>query len=505
MVFVELIGAFIVILSIIYIYYKYVIFNFWSRRGVFYVKPVVPTGNIAALITGKVQVGIFFRDAYMKYKNYRAFGMYSLFKPNLLIADPELIRLVLTKEFESFHDRGMYCNEKIDPLTGHLFLMSGKRWRNMRVKLTPTFTTGRIKQMFSIIKECGNKLADYLDRQAQMRESIEIKDILSRYTTDVIMSTAFGINSNCIEEPNNEYRIQGKKVFYFKSLWIALFMFVPQIMNFFSIPLTNRSVTNFYMNIFRQNVEYRQAHNIVRHDFMNLLIQLMEKGYLDPDDDEKTNEAAVDKLTMIEATAQSYVFFIAGFESSSMTTAFTLYELAQREDIQNKLRKEIDEVLSEHGGLTYDAVNNMIYLSKVIKETLRKYPPLPILNRICTEEIVLPTTDIRIPKGTIITIPVLGLHQDPSIYPNPDTFDPERFNLDEVAKRHRFAYLAFGEGPRNCIGKRFGYIETKIGLVCLLAKYKFKIHPRTQIPLVFNPQTLGLAPKGGIHLIIEPR
>lgn len=103
------------------------------------------------------------------------------------------------------------------------------------------------------------------------------------------MSTAFGIKSNCIEEPNNEYRIQGKKIFETNSFWISLFMFVPQVMNFFSIPLTERSVTKFYMNMFRENVEYRQAHNITRYDFMNLLIQLMEKGYVEPDDDQKTN------------------------------------------------------------------------------------------------------------------------------------------------------------------------------------------------------------------------
>lgn len=98
------------------------------------------------------------------------------------------------------------------------------------------------------------------------------------------MSTAFGIKSNCIEEQNNVYRIQGKKAFQANSVWIALALFIPQIMNFFSIPVTYQSVTNFYMNIFRENVEYRQAQNIVRHDFMNLLIQLMERRYVDPDD-----------------------------------------------------------------------------------------------------------------------------------------------------------------------------------------------------------------------------
>lgn len=88
-----------------------------------------------------------------------------------------------------------------------------------------------------------------------------------------------------------------------------------------------------------------------------------------------------------------------------------------------------------------------------IPEILRKYPPLPILNRICTEEITLPTTNIRLPKGTSITIPILGLHRDPSIYPDPDKFDPERFNTAQIKERHPYAYLPFGQGPRNCIGE----------------------------------------------------
>ncbi|XP_011706506.1 PREDICTED: cytochrome P450 6k1-like isoform X2 [Wasmannia auropunctata] len=200
----------------------------------------------------------------MKYKDHRAFGMYTLFKPNLVVADPDLIRAVLTKEFRSFHDRGMYNNEKTDPFSG-----------------------GKIKQMFPILKKCSEQVVKYLEKKAQIRDSVEMKDMFARYAMDVIMSVAFGVKSNCIEEPNNEYRIQGKKILDGNTFWIALFLFVPQIMDYFSIPLTDRKVTSFYTNIFRKTVEYRQTHNIVRHDFMNMLIQLM-KGYTADNDKNKS-------------------------------------------------------------------------------------------------------------------------------------------------------------------------------------------------------------------------
>ncbi|XP_011706505.1 PREDICTED: cytochrome P450 6k1-like isoform X1 [Wasmannia auropunctata] len=224
----------------------------------------------------------------MKYKDHRAFGMYTLFKPNLVVADPDLIRAVLTKEFRSFHDRGMYNNEKTDPFSGGLFFMSEeKKWRNMHIQMTPIFTSGKIKQMFPILKKCSEQVVKYLEKKAQIRDSVEMKDMFARYAMDVIMSVAFGVKSNCIEEPNNEYRIQGKKILDGNTFWIALFLFVPQIMDYFSIPLTDRKVTSFYTNIFRKTVEYRQTHNIVRHDFMNMLIQLM-KGYTADNDKNKS-------------------------------------------------------------------------------------------------------------------------------------------------------------------------------------------------------------------------
>lgn len=126
--------------------------------------------------------GELFRDVYLKYKDHRAFGIFILFKLNLVTADLDLVRIILTKKFHSFHDRGIYYNEKTDPLSGHLFVLTGKKWKNLRVKLTPTFTSRKLKQMFAILKDCGEALTKSLDKMANTEECIEIKEIFARYT-----------------------------------------------------------------------------------------------------------------------------------------------------------------------------------------------------------------------------------------------------------------------------------------------------------------------------------
>lgn len=125
-------------------------------------------------------VGVCFKLAYEKMKKHRYFGLYTFHKPSLIIADLDLVKMVLTKEFSHFHDRGLYCNEEFDPLSGHIFLLSGQKWKNLRAKLTPTFTSGKLKQMFEILTEKSESLSKILESKAQNREVVEIKEIMAR-------------------------------------------------------------------------------------------------------------------------------------------------------------------------------------------------------------------------------------------------------------------------------------------------------------------------------------
>ncbi|OAD59536.1 putative cytochrome P450 6a23 [Eufriesea mexicana] len=455
----------------LYLYYKLYVYKFWSKRRVFYIEPTFPVGNIMPIITGKTSLAEFFRDKYEQNKQHRLVGIYMLHKPFLLVNDPDLIRDVLTKEFSNFHDRGIFCNKETDPLSGNLFQLPGKKWRHLRVKLTPTFTSGKIKQIFPILTETGNMMEKFFNDKAQTRSTVDVKDIFSRYSVDIIMSAAFGITCNSFENPNNEFMYWGKKIFDPKPFWNALILWAPQVFDMFSLSYNEKDVTNFFTNMFKETVEYRQSPS---------------------------------KLLMSEAAAQAYVFYLAGFETSSTTATFCLYELAKDQDIQNKVRDEIRTQIKKHGELSYAAVQDMEYLHKVISETLRKYPPVVILNRVCTKETQLKTTNFSIPVGTSLAIPVFGIHRDPDVYPEPNKFDPERFSEENIKARHPYNYLPFGEGPRICIGLRFGLIQTKVAVINALLNNKFKLAPDTPTSLEFEGGTLILMAKGGVQLTIEP-
>lgn len=119
------------------------------------------------------------------------------------------MKTILVKEFYKFADRGFYHNPEDDPLTGQLFMLDGARWKTLRQKLTPTFSSGKIKLMFSTVLKVAEELVKALETKAlEDQESVvEVKDILARFGTDVIGSCAFGIECNSLKNPEAKFHL----------------------------------------------------------------------------------------------------------------------------------------------------------------------------------------------------------------------------------------------------------------------------------------------------------
>ncbi|XP_035215013.1 cytochrome P450 3A19-like [Stegodyphus dumicola] len=191
-------------------------------------------------------------------------------------------------------------------------------------------------------------------------------------------------------------------------------------------------------------------------------------------------------LSHDELVAQCVIFFLAGYETTASTLSFITYALALNQDVQDKLREEVDEAIKANNGeLTYDAIQSMKYLDNVISETLRLYSPAIRTERYAEADYKLGDTGITIPKGMVITIPIYAIHRDPKYYPDPEKFNPDRFSPEERAKRDQYTYLPFGHGPRNCMGMRFALMEIKICLAEVVRNFKIKRCPQTKVPLEF--------------------
>jgi cytochrome P450 family 6 len=188
-------------------------FSYWKKRGVPTLNPTPQFGDIGAAFFKQKKFPELINESYKAFDGKKFGGLYGFTVPSLLVRHPEVIKDILVKDFDKFHSCGMVVNEKAEPLLGNLVTLSGSKWRNLRVKLSPTFTAGKMKVMFGTLVECGKELQDFLQEAANKSETIEIKDILARYNTDVIASCAFGIQCNCLKNPDAEFHKWGRSIF----------------------------------------------------------------------------------------------------------------------------------------------------------------------------------------------------------------------------------------------------------------------------------------------------
>ena len=172
------------------------------------------------------------------------------------------------------------------------------------------------------------------------------------------------------------------------------------------------------------------------------------------------------------------IFLIFRYETTATLITFALYNLARNQDLQEKLHK----ILQESGEIDYNLTTSCTYLDAVIQETLRMYPPAAVMDREASEDYTLPGTEIVIPKGTDVQIPIVAIHMDPEFYPEPEMFDPERFMPENRDKLIPYTYLPFGAGPRNCIGMRFALLEAKLLLARMILSYRVSFTDKTIYP-----------------------
>ncbi|XP_049800337.1 cytochrome P450 9e2-like [Schistocerca nitens] len=493
----------------------------FSRRGIPYATPLPVVGNMVDVLLNRKSVPDVLIDLYHKMEPHPYAGAFSFMIPLVMVRDPDLIRTITVKDFDHFTDHMDFINADRSNLLSQRMLLAlkGKEWHDMRTTLSPAFTTMKMKNMFMLMTEIGQQIIAYLGGQTADYEvsavkenllTLDMKDFFTRVTNDVIATTAFGVKVDSLSEPQNSFYRMGRELTNIKLTAVG-YLLSPKLMQLLGIPLLDRSATEFFRSMVIETIETREKQGIVRPDVIHLLMQA-RRGELNSEDADKegSTEPRAKRLSNDDIAAQAILFFFGGFETVSTVMTFCSYLLATNEDVQTRLQQEVDEVMKKSGGRpNYEQVMGCQYLDMVISETLRMYTPGVALDRVCVHPYQLLDTEVcrgvQVRPGEIIWIPVHAIHHDPKYFPDPESFDPERFSPENKHRIKPFTYFPFGAGPRICIAQRFALMEAKVVLLHLMSKFSFQVVAKTPVPLKIQPNKLNLSIKGGAWIGVRRR
>ena len=310
----------------------------------------------------------------------------------------------------------------------------------------------------------------------------------------------------------------------FQLFKMLLLFFAPKLAKIFNFEFIPNDTVNFFIRIIKNQIEERKKSGVKRNDFIDVMTQGFggSSATETPGDenqfekDAKLNNVKVDAKKVFAnqedletaVISNAFLLFFAGFDTSSSSMATCAYFLAKTPDVQRQLYEEVREAIdsSDSGQyLDYHRIQELPFLESCVMEATRLYP-LTNLERLCTKPYHIKGTDIVIPKGVLVQIPIVNMMKDPKYWKNPERFDPSRF-LDEAecAERGPYAFFTFGHGPRNCVGKRFALLQNKLALFRLIANFELVTCEDTPETLIPDPRSTSFQPKGGMWIKCKRR
>jgi cytochrome P450 len=278
------------------------------------------------------------------------------------------------------------------------------------------------------------------------------------------------------------------------AAWIVINEYVGE--SFWSLGITNRWPTRSYRRFqtARRVLQGAVVHAIaVRRrnptgaaDLLSMLLSAR---------DEETGEAMTDEQLRVEVTT----FLLAGQETTSLALTWVWFLLSEHPPARRRLEAEIDTILRGRPP-EYGDLEHLSYVRRVIDEGMRLYPPAWGFSRQALADDEL--GGFRLPRGWLAFVIPYVLHRLPAFWPDPESFEPDRFLPEASAERPRFVYLPFGAGPRQCIGNHFALIEAHLIVATLAQRYRLHLvpgHPVEPRPLI------TLRPRFGMPMIVERR
>ncbi len=409
-----------------------------------------------------------------------------ILKQHVFIANsPDIIRYVMVENKDNYERKSPQMKRALEPLLGDgLFISDGKTWASRRRIQTPLFDSAHIKMysgtMVSTIEEMANNWQQQGDNT-----TIEVHTEMAKLAAEIIARTLFGEklgaeNSEAVVSAFADYQSVVKQM---------------ALSNFLGLP-------DWMPNVNAKIGLARKAAKTI-HSAVDAIIALAEEGGHEGTmvaELLKANrmESGDDLMTREQIRNEIIVLFMAGHETTANVLAWTWYLISQAPDVEKKLHQELDEVL---GGRTpeFADVEKLKYTRAVLDETMRLYPPVPILSRQALKE-----DEIRgkkIPAGSLVLIVPWIIQRHQKFWKNPDHFIPERF-MPGAEKPQKFTYLPFSAGPRVCIGKSFGITESVLAIALIAQRFRLTLPANADVK---HECRLTLRPKGKLPMTMKLR
>ncbi|XP_043643275.1 probable cytochrome P450 310a1 [Drosophila teissieri] len=439
------------------------IYSHWRRRGFPSEKAGITWSFLQKAYRREFRHVEAICEAYQSGKD-RLLGIYCFFRPVLLVRNVELAQTILQQS------NGHFSELKWDYVAGY-------RRFNLLEKLAPMFSAKRLSEMFGQVQKVGDHLIHHLlDKEDQGGPfEVDLQQKLRVYSVNIIANLIYGLDINNFEHKD-----------HILTSYLSHSQAIQSIQSFTLGRLPQKSSYTYRLrDLIKQSVELREDHGLIRKDILQLLVRFRngnevcgDKWQLDT-----TNDA--EKLLSIKRLAKVAEDLLkVSLDAVASTLTFTLLEILQEPLIVEKLRAEIKELSNTNGQLKFEELSGLRYMDMCLQETLRKYPPLPIIERVCRKSYSLPNSKFTIDEGKTLMVPLLAMHRDEKYFSEPMKYKPLRYlqpgndvgQCEEKTKSNVF--IGFGIGGSQCVGQNFAKLVIKVALIKLLQNFNLELDPK---------------------------
>ncbi|XP_029660852.1 cytochrome P450 4C1-like isoform X1 [Formica exsecta] len=400
-------------------------------------------------------------------------------KPFITLYKPELLEIILPSTVNI--EKGFPYHMMESWLGKGLLTSTGKQWNHDRKLIGPTFHFSILDQFAVVISEKAEILTKCLEREIAKNpgKAINIFPFANNVALDIICETAMGVDIHA-QEVETEYTTtihRSSKLiadrFCQPWLWSDwLYNLVPSGRKYNS---ELSKIHKFTKEVIRKRKIARQSLNssakLENEDDELDIGKRKRKAFLDLLLDE--NEKAETPLTDDELRAHVDTFMFEGHDTTAIAITWTLFLLGNNLEDQEKVHEELEKVFKDSKiPASVKELSQLMYLDRIIKETLRLFPSVPGISRKLAEDVKI--GDYTLPKDATVMLLISLTHTNPEIWSDPKKFDPDRFLPDNSKHRSPYAYVPFSAGPRNCIGQKFALLKEKAILTAILRKWRVK-------------------------------